>query len=356
VLKFHGDHRSATVQGLNPCPFSVTAKRADAIASGTMSNTINPSWQIRTSLSFSLLTLLPIAVSAADFDIKNEAEFGKVISSGAKLEKLASDMGFVEGPTWDPAGFLIFSDIPNNELKKWTKEGGVTTFRKPSNNANGNTINLRGLLVTAEHSGRRISITRADGQVETLADQYNGKKFNSPNDVVVKRDATIWFTDPDYGLGNNPKEQEGNYVFRLVPRAKDIRPVAKDFDKPNGLCFSPDESKLYIADSGAPKHIRVFEVRPDGSLANGRVFCKIDKGGPDGIRCDADGRIWSSAGDGIHIFGQDGALIGKILVPETPANLCFGGPDGKTVYITARKSLYSIPTLVTGAKRPLKLR
>src|SRR5215470_8286916 len=146
-----------------------------------MRSPINCRWSVKTSLSFGLLAVLPMAVLAADFDIKNEAEFKKVMSASTKLEKLAGDMGFLEGPCWDPAGFLIFSDIPNNELKKWTKEGGVTTFRKPINNANGNTINLRGLLVTAEHSGRRISITRSKDQVDTLVDQYNGKKFNSPN-------------------------------------------------------------------------------------------------------------------------------------------------------------------------------
>ena len=303
-------------------------------------------------------TSLAIGVSliatAAEFDIRDEAEFKKVVSADAKVEKLGGDMGFLEGPVWNPAdgGHLIFSDIPNNELKKWTKADGLTTFRKPSQNANGNTLDLQGRLTTAEHSGRRVSVTEKDGTVRSVVDAFEGKKFNSPNDVVVKSDGTYWFTDPDYGLGKNPKEQAGNYVYRFDPKSKSVTAVVKDFDKPNGLCFSPDEKKLYVADSGKPKHIRVFEVQRDGTLDSGKVFCTIDKGGPDGIRCDNAGRIWSSAGDGVHVFAPDGKLIGKVLVAESPANLCFGGADGKTLYITARKSLYAIPTLVTGAKRP----
>ena len=184
----------------------------------------------------------------------------------------------------------------------------------------------------------------------TLVDSFNGKKFNSPNDVVVKTDGTLWFTDPDYGLGRNKREMDGNWVYRFDPKSKAVTAVVKDFDKPNGLCFSPDEKKLYVADSGEPHHIRVFDVQKDGTVANGKVFCVIDNGVPDGIRCDTDGRVWSSAGDGVQIFAPDGALIGKILVPESAANLCFGGKDGKTLFITARSSLYAIETSVRGAK------
>lgn len=300
-----------------------------------------------------LLSVFAWSSLAADFDIKNESEFAKVVPEGAKLEKLGTGMGFLEGPTWYPGdgGFLVFSDIPGNELKKWTPQGGVVSFRKPSNNANGNTVDLQGRLLTVEHSGRRVALMAPDGALTTVVDQYGGKKLNSPNDVVVKSDGTIWFTDPDYGLRNNPKEQEGNYVYRYDPKAKENQAVIKDFDKPNGLCFSPDEKKLYVADSGKPHHIRVFDAQSGGTVSGGTVFCVIDKGGPDGIRCDANGRIWSSAADGIQIFAPDGKLIGKILVPESPANLCFGGKDGKTLFITARKSLYSIPTLATAPVR-----
>ncbi|HWN96279.1 MAG TPA: SMP-30/gluconolactonase/LRE family protein [Methylomirabilota bacterium] len=294
------------------------------------------------------------AAEAEPFLIKNEAEFQKCVSANARVGKLATDMAFLEGPTWHADGFLVFSDIPHNELKKWTPGEGVTTFRKPSRNANGNTTDAQGRLITAEHTGRRLAVTEKDGSLKTLVSECNGKKFNSPNDVVVKSDGTVWFTDPPYGLPKGEtKEQEGNYVFRFDPRANKTTVVATNCDMPNGLVFSPDEKRLYVADSsGAQRHIRVFDVKADGTLQGGEVFCKIDKGGPDGIRCDAEGRVWSSAGDGVHIFAPDGSLIGKILVPESAANLCFGGPDGKTLFITARKSLYSIPVLATAAKRP----
>ena len=285
-----------------------------------------------------------VVAMAAGFEIKNEAEFKKIIPAEAKVEKLAGGFKFTEGPVWIPekGGYLIFSDIPANQLKQWSKETGVTVFREDSHNANGNTIDRKNRLVTAEHSGRRVSLTEKDGTIKTVASEYDGKKFNSPNDVVVKSDGSLWFTDPDYGLGQNKKELAGNFVFHFDPKNGQATAVVKDFDMPNGLCFSPDETKLYIADSGKPHHIRVFDVQKDGTLANGKVYCVIDNGGPDGIRCDNQGRVWSSAGDGVHIFAPDGSLIGKILVPEPPANLCFGGKNGKTLFITARSSLYAI--------------
>ncbi|HVR36149.1 MAG TPA: SMP-30/gluconolactonase/LRE family protein, partial [Methylomirabilota bacterium] len=204
----------------------------------------------------------------------------------------------------------------------------------------------------AEHGNRRVSLTERDGSVRTVVDSFDGKKLNSPNDVVVMSDGTYWFTDPDYGIRQEQKEQPGNFVYRFDPRNDTLLPLVKDFDKPNGLCFSPDEKILYVADSGRPRHIRAFDIQHDATLANGRVFCEINAGVPDGIRCDSDGRVWSSAGDGVHIFAPDGSLIGKILVPESPANLCFGGADGRTLFITARNSLYSIPVKVEGAGRP----
>lgn len=291
--------------------------------------------------------------NAADFDIREAAEFSKLVAADAKLEKLVSGLRFTEGPVWlkREGGFLVFSDIPANELKKWTRPGGLTTFRNPSQNANGNTLDREGRLISCEHSGRRVSVLEKDGTWQTLVDRFDGKKFNSPNDAVVKSDGTVWFTDPPYGLPRGEaKEQEGHYVFRFDPKTKNTTAIVKDFDRPNGLCFSPDEKKLYVADSGQPRHIRVFDVQADGSVTGGKVFGQIDKGGPDGIRCDAAGRIFSSAGDGVQIFASDGKLIGKILVPESPANLCFGGNDGKTLFITARTSLYSIPLLVKGAE------
>jgi gluconolactonase len=310
-----------------------------------------PSLQSATTMKlpfipFLFAASLTFTLSAADFDIRNQDEFRKIVPESAKVEKLQGGFRFTEGPVWMAQGHLIFSDIPANELKKWTSEG-VSTFRRPSQNANGNTVDLDGRLISAEHSGRRLSRTANDGQVETVVDQFEGKKFNSPNDVVVKSDGTFWFTDPDYGLGQNKREIEGNWVFRHDPKSKKTTVLVKDFDKPNGLCFSPDETKLYIADSGRPRHIRVFDVSSD-SLNGGKVFCQIDKGGPDGIRADSVGRIYSSAGDGVHIFSPDGELIGKIFVPEAPANLCFGGKDFKTLFITARTGLYKIDLAVEG--------
>lgn len=292
--------------------------------------------------------------AAADFDIRNAAEFRRIVPDGARVEKLAGGMRFVEGPVWvrSGGGYLVFSDIAANELKKWRRPSGVVTFRKPSNSANGNTIDRRGRLLTAEHGGRRISITERDGTVRTLVDGYEGKKLNSPNDVVVRSDGTVWFTDPDYGVAGRPKEQPGNFVYRFDPKNRTLGAVARDFDKPNGLCFSPDEKRLYVADSGKPHHIRVFDVASDGALSGDRVFCAIDTGVPDGIRCDVGGRVWYSAGDGVHVFAPDGSLLGKILVAESPANLTFGGPDGRTLFITARTSLYGIRVSTTAARRP----
>ncbi len=309
------------------------------------------------SISPSLFAALAILCSlglthAADFDIRDEAEFRRVVAPDAKLQKLATDMQFTEGPVWVTAdgGYLVFSDIPADELKKWTAKDGLTTFRKPSQNANGNTVDREGRLISCEHSGRRVSRLEKDGKLVTLVDRFEGKQFNSPNDADVRSDGTIWFTDPDYGLGGKPHDYEGCFVFRFDPKAKALSVVAKDFDKPNGITFSPDEMKLYVADSGKPRHIRAFDVQSDGAVKGGAVLCTIDKGVPDGIRCDAAGRVWSSAGDGVHVFAQDGKLLGKILVPESPSNLCFGGADGKTLFITARKSVYSIPVLVKGAR------
>jgi gluconolactonase len=306
------------------------------------------------------------AYDPAHFVAFDEAELRRIVSPEARVEKLAGGFGFIEGPVWSNAGggILIFSDIPRNELKRWTPGSGVTTYRTPSGNANGNTRDREGRLITCEHSGRRVSIERRAGQVETLVDAYQGRRLNSPNDVVVKSDGSVWFTDPPYGLREHPEDQEQdhNHVFRFDPRRGELRSVVDDFDRPNGLCFSPDERRLYIADSGAPHHVRVFDVGEDGALTGGRVFCTVSPGIPDGMRCDTEGRLYSNAGDGIHVFSTAGDLIGKIITPdapgrfdpsrigpEVPANLCFGGPQGTTLYVTACTSLYSIPLLTRGA-------
>jgi gluconolactonase len=277
-------------------------------------------------------------------------DFARCVDPATKVRKLAGDMKFTEGPVWVPrdGGYLVFSDIPADEMKRWREKDGLAVFRKPSRNANGNTLDHKGRLITCEHSGRRLSILDHDGTHRTLVDKLDGRAFNSPNDVVVAADGAIYFTDPDYGLRGAPSEIGGNWVYRFDPAKNELRVLAKDFDKPNGIALSPDGKCLYVADAGKPKHIRVFDVLDDGGVANSRVFCDIDQGTPDGIRCDTDGRLWSSAGDGVRIYDTAGKLLGTIPVPEVPANLCFGGEDGKTLFITARTSLYAIDVKVAG--------
>jgi len=309
---------------------------------------------------FLLLSCPSIAFDRADFEIRNEVEFSKVVSPASKLKKLAGGMKFTEGPVWISSGngCLIFTDIPNNELKKWSVEAGLATFRAPDsrfpdlNCYNGNTLDREGRLLTCGHGARCVTRTEKDGTVITLVDHYDGKKLNSPNDIVVKSDGAIYFTDPDYGIDPKQREQPGNYVFRLNPSTGELLPVVKDFLEPNGLCFSPDEKKLYVDDSSLEKHnVWVFDVQPDGTLQNGKAFCVIHEGAPDGMRCDAEGRLYSTSEIGVQVFAPDGALIGKILVPEkATANLCFGDADHKTLYITATASLYSIRLAVAGAR------
>lgn len=280
------------------------------------------------------------------FDIRDAEEFSRIVSPREIVENLAAGFSFLEGPAWIGHGqdsFLVFSDIPAHQIFRWHSQGMATVFREDSNAANGNTADRQGRLITCEHGTRRVTRTEADGTITVLADKFEGKRLNSPNDVVVKSDDCIYFTDPPYGLRDrSKKELPGHYVFRLNPATGELRIVADDLEMPNGLCFSPDEKLLYIADSGKPHHVRVYDVEADGTLRGGRVFCTIDVGVPDGMRVDPAGRLFCTAGDGVHIFRPTGELIGKILVPEVSANLCFGGAGGKTLFITATHSLYSI--------------
>jgi len=279
-----------------------------------------------------------------------------LVAKDATVQKLAGGMKFTEGPAWlnRDGGFLILSDQPNNALNRWDPAGGLKTYRQPSNVSNGNFALPGGAFLCCEQAIRSVTRHEADGKTITvLVDRHSDrKKFHSPNDVVQKSDGTIWFTDPPYGLPKGQtKEYAGQWVFCFDPKTKTVKPVAQDFDMPNGLCFSPDESKLYIADSGKPHHVRVFDVQPDNTLQGGSVFCVIDKGVPDGMRCDTNGRLWSTAGDGIQIFSTEGKLIGRILTPETAANCCWGGPRGTTLFITAVKSLYAVETVETSGEK-----
>ncbi len=287
--------------------------------------------------------------------------FGAYVMGNAPVKQLATGFDWVEGPVWfGDAGCLLFSDIPNNRILRWTPEDGISTYRAPSNYSNGHTRDLQGRLVSCEHGLRRVTRTEHDGRITVIADSYQGKRLNSPNDVVVKSDGSIWFTDPHYGImsdyeGFRSAQELPCHVYR-VDTDGTMAAVLTDFNCPNGLCFSPDESMLYVVDTGRmghpdPQHIRRFAV--DGAkLTGGAIFHKIEPGCADGIRVDTDGNLWSSAADGVHCIAPDGHLMGRILVPETVSNICFGGRSKERLFITASTSLYAISLNRNGAQRP----
>jgi gluconolactonase len=282
----------------------------------------------------------------------------------ARLDVLYAGCRWAEGPAYFPAGrYLVWSDNPNNRMLRYDEcSGTVGIFRHPANFSNGNTVDRAGRLVTCEHGGRRISRTEFDGTITVVADRYRGKRLNSPNDVVVKSDGSIWFTDPTYGIDSDyegyksESEQAGSFVYRVEPHSGEVQMVANDFVQPNGLAFSPDEKALYVADTGAthvengPHHIRKFAVGEDGKLSDGGVFAQCTAGFFDGFRFDTEGNIWTSAADGVHCYAPDGTLIGKIKVPEVVANVCFGGARRNYLYICGTTSLYGIRLPVNGAK------
>ena len=281
------------------------------------------------------------------FETKSDT-FAKIVE-GARLRQLATGMRLTEGPVWyEREACLIFSDIPQNRLHAWDEKKGLRVWREPSHNANGNTIDSKGDLVTCEHGSRRVTRTAADGTVSVLAESYEGKRLNSPNDAAVQSDGTIWFTDPPYGLRGKAQDLPGQYVFRLDTDGK-LTVASKVFSKPNGICFSPREDLLYVADSDRERHhVRCFKVGPDKALSGGDVLIDISPGVPDGMRMDTEGRLYVTAGDGIWVVAPSGKLLGKILVPESPANCTFGGADRRTLFITARKSLYAITLKARG--------
>ena len=293
-----------------------------------------------------------------------EPEFQSCFVGHARVERLWTGARWSEGPAWFPAGrYLVWSDIPNNRLLRWDEtDGTVSVFRSPSYNANGNTVDREGRLVSCEHLARRVTRTGHDGSITVIADRYRGMRLNSPNDVVVKSDGSIWFSDPSYGIlidyeGGRAESEIGQcHVYRWDPQSQDITAVATDYMKPNGLAFSVDESHLFISDTGishdenGPAHIRCHRVNADGTLGKGHVFSECTNGVFDGFRLDSEGRIWSSAGDGVHCLNRDGKLIGKIRIPEIVANVCFGGPRLNRLFIAGTTSLYSAFLAVNGAK------
>lgn len=280
-----------------------------------------------------------------------DPEFSQVVSPDALLDEIASGHQFTEGPVWvdsaQAGGYLLFSDIPADRIYRWRNGVPNIVWREPSGKSNGLILDAGGQLVACEHWNRRVTLTRKDGEVVTLCDSYRGKKLNSPNDAAVGGDGSIWFTDPPYGLEKRERELDRDYVFRLGPGENEPRAMIDDFDRPNGLVFSPDKKILYVADSGKPHHIRSFRIEGD-SLSEIGVFAVVTPGAPDGMCVDSEGRLYTTAGDGVHVYNSGGKLIGKILTPQTPANCCFGGGRRHTLFITARTSVYKIRLEVQG--------
>lgn len=291
-----------------------------------------------------------------------DPRFARYAMSNVHMETLFTGTRWAEGPVYFPAGkYLLWSDIPNNRLMRYDETNGIVSqFASGCGYHNGHTRDREGRLVSCEHQGRRVSRIDFDGKVTTLADAFDGKRLNSPNDVIVKSDGSIWFTDPTYGIdseyeGDKADSEIGaSYVYRVDPASGAVTAVATDFVKPNGLAFSPDESTLYIADTGAthvengPRHIRAFGVEADGTLFGGDIFAECDTGLFDGFRVDLDGNIWTSAGDGVHCFTPEGELIGKILTGEVVANVEFGGIKRNRLFICATTSLRAVYLNTTG--------
>jgi gluconolactonase len=289
--------------------------------------------------------------------------FDTYVLGNAPVKQLATGFDWVEGPVWfGDANCLLFSDIPNNRIMRWSPETGISIYREPSNFSNGHTRDLQGRLVSCEHGMRRVTRTEHDGTITVIADQFEGKPLNSPNDVVVKSDGTIWFSDPHYGIMTNyegyKSEQElPCQVYRVDPDTGAIKAMITDMNCPNGLAFSPDETKLYVADTGRmfsddAQVMRVSDVADDGALGGGDVFHKVTPGCSDGFRIDSDGNIWTSAADGVHCISPEGVLLGKILVPELVSNVCFGGRGKQQLFMTATTSIYSIKLNRQGVQYP----
>jgi gluconolactonase len=272
-----------------------------------------------------------------------------LFADGAEVEVLAADRQFCEGPTWLASEqALLFSDIPKNQWLRWTAAGGVVVW-KESAGANGNTLDQQGRLLSCQHGARNIVRHEAAGTLTVLAAAFADKPLNSPNDVAVRCDGTIWFTDPTYGLGRRQREQAGNHVYRLDPATAALVVVQRDFDQPNGLCFAPDHARLYIADSGRPQRIGAFPVQADGTLGAAAFWLE---GGADGMRCDHVGNLYATCKGGLRVFSPAGVLLAEVDLAPTPTNCAFGGKDGTELFVTARTHLYRIAMRVRGAPMP----
>lgn len=293
-----------------------------------------------------------------------EKEFRKLIKGNAQLETVYTNCRWAEGPVWfGDLNCVLWSDIPNDRIMRYIPDVGTSEFRKPAGNTNGHSRDRQGRLVSCSHGNRHVERTEHDGTITVLASHYDGKRLNSPNDLVVKSDGSVWFTDPAYGIesdyeGNKSEmEQDGCHVYRIDPDGSVTR-VVDDMDRPNGLAFSVDESILYVADSALshgperPHHIRQFKVNANNTVSGGEVFAEINPGLPDGFRLDTDGNIWTSAGDGIHVYTSSGVLLGKIRIPKPVANLTFGGPKKNWLFIAATDSMHVLHTGANGIQTP----
>ena len=287
-----------------------------------------------------------------------------IIPPDSSLQKLANGAVHSEGPLYfHEDDSVVWSDAHGNRLLRWSATENVSVLRDPSDYQSGNYRDLEGRLVACSSGLRAIIRREDDGEWKVLVDRYQGKRFNSPNDLVVKSDGTIWFTDPPYGITEpnqgygGEQEQPGSYVYRFDPATGEISPIVTDMVRPNGLAFSPDESLLYVSDTAAfnipegPHHIRVYEVVDNRYVKNGRVFCVIDPGQPDGFRVDEHGNVFTSSQDSVQIYAPDGTQLGKILLPEISTNLTFGGKEGDRLFITAGHSLYAIDLNTRGVQQ-----
>jgi gluconolactonase len=290
----------------------------------------------------------------------HDERFGACIKPSAQLEQLYEGCRWAEGPAYFPAHrALVWSDIPNDRMLRYDEAtGNVGVFRSPAGYTNGHTVDGQGRLVSCEQGARRVTRTEHDGSITILADSFEGKRLNSPNDVVVRSDGAVYFTDPSYGIESDYEGHKAEsefpggacYVFRIDPLTGKLTIVADDFDRPNGLAFSVDERLLYVADSGEPHNMSVLEVADDGTLSGKREFAVCEQGIFDGFRLDSAGRIWTSAADGVHCYDPEGTLLGKVLVPETVANVTWGWPKRNRLYMCATTSVYAILLAVNGAK------
>ncbi|MBT5691505.1 MAG: SMP-30/gluconolactonase/LRE family protein [Opitutae bacterium] len=298
--------------------------------------------------------LLPLSI-ALSFQVIS-LQGASLVEPGAKVRKLAGNMKFTEGPVWLPGqNKVVFSDIPNSKLMQWSKKGGLSEFRK-SEQANGNILDLQGRIISCQHAARNLIRIEKDGSTTVLADKFDGKRFNSPNDVAVGKDGTLWFTDPPWGL-SGPHEIPGHWVYKLDPDSGKVEVLIKDLAMPNGIVFSPDGSRLYVADTGGHKRhpdpafhglapsVTCYAVTKDRKL--GKKLFKIDEGS-DGMAVDVKGNLYLTHGQ-VQVYDANGKKLETIEVPEKPANVCFGGKDYKTLFITARTSLYQVRLAHAGA-------